>query len=449
MIIVEKIWSGGASDSGGPDLSALMTTEDNTMDSHLVNYEIAGLIAYHIELSRTGLLPDKDSAGILRSLLSIMKENIELTNDFEDVHSLVEQKIMEKSESGKNLRIFLSRNDQSHLDIRSFYLDSLLEIAGLLAGISSRVKHDLCSFGGIMPGYTHYRQAMPVSISTYFDHVSATFLDLSRDSLALFTKLSEHCPLGYGSGYGSPIPVDMNAVAGKMGYGNSYVNPMHGASYRGVDDSEMAFLETRIMAAISRISQDLIIFSSEESGFVVLPPGFATGSSLMPNKKNPDFLEMLQGYASEALGKLITSLTATMNKTSGYHRDFQLSKDKTMSFTIRIRQILEALKLFFSGMEINKEAARDSIANSSYATMESFALFESGMKWKDAYIQVGEYVRDGKKLNEYAPETYISVAESTISAMEERIVKLKSERAALLRKLEKEANLTIKNLENE
>ena len=164
--------------------------------------------------------------------------------------------------------------------------------------------------------------------------------------------LSQFVPLGYGSGYGSPIPVDKKAIALRLGFQDTFNNPVHGSSLRGMDDMEVAFLEVKIMTAISRIAQDLISFSSEESGFVSLPQGFTTGSSLMPNKRNPDFLEMLQGYSSEALGKLTTSISILMNKGTGYHREFQLSKDKVIAYTVRIIDILKALKMLFSGIEI-------------------------------------------------------------------------------------------------
>ena len=182
---MKRIWSGGASDTGGPDLSTLMTEEDNETDSHLINYEILGLLAYHLELSEKRVIPFEETKDILESLLKLYSAGLTMSNEFEDVHSLIDENVKAQTDAGKNLRVFLSRNDQSHYDIRSFYLDRLLKMASLLLDTSMVVKQGLCSSKGYMAGYTHYRQAMPVAVSTYFDHVCATLNDLSLDSISM------------------------------------------------------------------------------------------------------------------------------------------------------------------------------------------------------------------------------------------------------------------------
>lgn len=436
---MKRIWSGGLSDTGGPDLSPLMTEEDNAVDTNLIRYEIVGLMAYHIQLARKDVIPASETKDILSALLELLETEKSMGREYEDVHSMVEEKVKSMTESGKDLRIFLSRNDQSHYDIRSFYIDNLLDISSALVETASKLSRRFSEAEGYMAGYTHYRQAMPVAFATYFDYISGMFLDLSREAMQLSAKLSRFCPLGYGSGYGSEIPIDGKALSQALGFEDQFENPMYGAGYRATDDTDMAFLETKILTFISRISQDMITFSSEEFGIISLPSGYTTGSSLMPNKRNPDFLEMLQGYASESLATLTASLTILINKGSGYHREFQLSKDKVMTFTLKLLKILEAVDGLLSNLTVNPPRAAQVMENSTQATMEVFRLFKSGMKWKDAYITVGNKLRSGEKIEPIAPESFIFVNGEMISQAKSTIAQAIEKRSKVFDQIVEQA----------
>lgn len=416
-----KIWSGGASESNGPDLSSLMTGEDNAIDQNLINYEIEGLIAYHLELSKSSVLSSKESRNILEALLELLNSGLHMGDQYEDVHSLVQEKVKELTPSGDNLRVFLSRNDQSHFDIRSFYMDALLKLTQELTKLSTTIHETFGSLNGFMPGYTHYRQAMPMAVATYFDYLAASFFELAQEVFSLYEKFKKFCPLGYGSGYGSAVKVDLHSLAKRLGFESYFVNPVLGASHRGLDEVDMASLENKIMLIVSRMSQDFIQFSSEEFGFLILPDGFTTGSSLMPNKRNPDFLEMLEGYASESLGVLTTSITILMNKGLGYHREFQLSKDKVISYTLRLSEMLKALNEMLAQIKIDSEKAQHITENSTNATMNAFELFSSGTPWKEAYSEIGSKVRRGEFLEKYEPEISESFSVEHINALANKV----------------------------
>lgn len=419
-----RIWGGGISDEDNPDLEDLMITEDNAADSFLVDHEILGLISYHLELSKSGILPSFETADILKSLLNLLENKPKSVSGYEDVHSLVDSRINEMSAYGSDLRIFLSRNDQSHFDIRSFYIEGTLDISLQLVQISSTLRKSFENSNGYMPGYTHYRQAMPVSFHTYFDYLSLVFADLAEDSLLLHKKFSLNSPLGYGSGYGSPLPVNMEKVGQSLGFRNTFQNPMHGSYFRGLDDAEMSFLLAKILLAISRVSQDLIMYSSDEFGFLSLPGGYTTGSSLMPNKKNPDFLEMLQGYAAESAGTLFTVFSTILNKGSGYHRELQLSKDKAMAFTQRTLKILKAMEPLFAGISLNEQKAKAAVKNSTYATMAAYGKFKEDGKWKDAYRFVGTTLKQGGSVPEYEPDSYRGADGKHLSELKAGILNL-------------------------
>ncbi|HKJ96632.1 MAG TPA: lyase family protein, partial [Thermoplasmataceae archaeon] len=176
-----------------------------------------------------------------------------------------------------------------------------------------------------------------------------------------------------------------------------------------------------LLLNISRISQDLIMFSGDEMPVFTLPEGFVTGSSLMANKRNPDFLEMVQGYTSEIIGKFNSLLGMVANKSSGYHRDFQISKKILVNIFQRVKMILDPLPDFFSGLTVNSGAAGLSIKNSSYATANAKAMFSLGASWKDSYSQVGKRILEGEKLDEIKPGSILSVDESDIRAVEDSV----------------------------
>lgn len=434
-----KIWSGGASEASGPDLSSVMTKDDNEIDRNLVRYEINGLIAYHLELAKSGIIPKEDSRKIIKALLSLLNSDLHMGDGYEDVHSFIQEKVSGITLSGENLRVFLSRNDQSHFDIRSFYIDSLLKITLSLVEISESVHSEFSGIKGYMPGYTHYRQAMPLAIETYFDYISSSFMEMAEGIYSLFEKFRKYCPLGYGSGYGSAVIVDNDSLSSKLGFDGFYINPVFGASHRGLDEVEISSVEAEIFASVSRIAQDFIIYSSDEYGFLNLPDGFTTGSSLMPNKRNPDFLEMLEGYASEALSVLNLSMTIVMNKTTGYHREFQISKDRVILQTERLIEILKYLRELLSRTEIDVSKAMLATGNYSHATVNAFELFKGGVPWKESYSIIGKRVRDGDKLITYEPEVYLSYSEGNARKLAEKARKEIESRRKLNERLVREA----------
>lgn len=416
-----KIWNGGASEDADPDLNRLMVDEDIRVDSRLLKYELLTLMAYHIQMSKQNIIPASDSANIARSLLEIYNNPITLDADLEDVHGNVEEQVMKNAgKSGENLRIFLSRNEQSHSDIVLYKRDMLIEIADLCLRIAASIKDRREETNGLMPGYTHYRQGMVISAATYMDYVSSIFLDLAEKSISK-AEQAVVLPFGYGSGFGPLTNVDFNGVASLLGMTRPDANPMFLASKRGMDEIDLLFFLSEIMINFSRISQDLIIFSSDDLPLFALPSGFTTGSSLMANKRNPDFLEMVQGYTAQVMGHLNSALMIVINKSSGYHRDFQLTKKFAINSLETVYEILEKSIIFFKGLTFNTEFSRSVIKNSSYATANALTRFQSGMTWKEAYTSVGEAVRNGERLQDMPPSEFLTVTDGKINDLSNRI----------------------------
>ena len=420
-----KIWNGGASEEGGEDLSDIMTAEDVQIDSLLLDYEVISLLAYQLQLRKESIISKDESDIILSGLWHLLDKEITIDPMVEDIHGFVEEYI--KGNGGKaykNLRIFLSRNEQSHIDIRSFYIDHLLRISNDLTTLSENMMMRKMDFKGVMPGYTHNRQAMPVMISTYFDYLSRIFLDISLYALDISKKFTLISPLGYGSGFGSLSPINFSKVAKNLGFRSNAKNPMSGSFYRGIDDLDISIFLLRLMTFLSKISQDFINFSGGTNPFITLPDGFSTGSSLMPNKRNPDFLELVQGYASEAIGNCVSTATILMNKGTGYHREFQISKDKTIKFIILCEKILNHFHGFMMKFTLDEKRAFDSMENSINATAEAYSIFQTGKSWKDAYVTVGEIIKKNIPLEFHQPYEFESVSNVDILKAKEKRIEL-------------------------
>ncbi len=430
-----KIWQGGASGESSSRLNRLMVDDDIIVDEKLQRYEVLALMAYHREVHRRNLIPKEDSSGIARSLLKLLENPVKLQPDLEDVHGNVEDFVLrDAGKAGKNLRIFLSRNEQSHTDIFMFVKDHLLQIAGLCSSLARIIVTKREHISGIMPGYTHYRQAMAISAVTYFDFLAAQFDHLARD-LAERSSRMKVLPLGYGSGFGQLTDIDFNRVASYLGFEHPPLNPMFLASRRGMEEAEFLIAGAEVMAVLSRISQDLIMFSGSDLPLFSLPEGFTTGSSLMPNKRNPDFLEMVQGYAALHFGDLQSSLSILLNKSSGYHRDFQISKMITVNSALLIEEILERMSEFFQGIEFNPEKSSSAIDNTSYATANALLFFRKGLTWKDAYSEAGKRIRNGEKLVEIDPAEIRSISLKDLDRLDEEIRLAQARRDDLVKDL--------------
>ncbi len=425
MNFMKKIWASGVSEDSLPYLNRLMVYDDIDADRHLVDYEVLTLTAYHLQIMKQGIIPQHESIQILHALWEIYASSPDLDADLEDVHGNIEAMVLELAgDSGKNLRLFLSRNEQIQTDILLFTRDHLLKVALKCAATAEVITARREKVMGVMPGFTHYRQGMVISPVTYLDYMASIFFFRAKKILDVF-KANETLPLGYGSGFGSLSGVNFQAVAAYLGLKKGDVNPMYEASHRGIDELNSIFELSLLMLDISRISQDFILMSGDEMPVFSLPTGFTTGSSLMANKRNPDFLEMIQGYAAEIAGRMTGGLMTLISKSSGYHRDFQIIKKNLMDSFLRVEDILDASAHFFAGVEFNREKSCSIVQNSSFATSNAQRLFLNGKTWKDSYAAVGEMLKSGQRLDEIAPEEIRSIDSEMIRELKSEIISIR------------------------
>ena len=405
-----------------------MTDEDAAIDSTLLDYEVINLIAFHVDLKKRRIIKEEESDSILSALCSYLGKKIRVDPEEEDIHAYLENRIREAIwKSAENLRLFLSRNEQSQCNLRSFYVEHLLVLAETLLKGSKELRNISISSEGKIPGFTHWRQAMPIAISTYYDYISRILLDLSKDAFLLIRKFRNFSPFGMGSGFGSFSPVSFDDIARDLGFENGPGNPVAASFYRGIDDLEVLSLISRIMVFYSRICSDLIIYSSGSNPGLILPAGFLTGSSLMPNKHNPDFLEMVQGYASQIIADTVAISGMIANRNTGYHREFQISKDKTVRDLLLIEKIAGYMLQLLVEMKFDPVRSSSCIENGSYSSYEAYKTFKKTGKWKHSYKLVGGAVRSGELFSEYEPAAYQSVSMHEIIEYESQISAIKNE----------------------
>ena len=401
-----KIWSGSASPEAGNDAYKVMLQKDISVDRYLIPYEILSLMAYNLNLYRKGIGNKENTLKTLKELYDLYGRTINLDPDLEDVHGNIEHLAMEETDgTAKNMRMFLSRNEQVHTDVNFFLIDILIDYEKLIYSTLQGIQK--ITQNGIMPGYTHYRQGMPVTFQTYLDFIKNIFVYNFNNINKILKELKE-LPLGYGSGFGSMSDVDFTEVASYLGMEKIIKNPLF--SFMLYPDNYIMVMSAinSFLIDISRIFQDMIIFSGDEMKIIELPPGYVTGSSLMPNKVNPDFLEIFQGYAAKSVSLMNLLYSGIINKTTGYHRDFQVLKDEIIPFMVELKSILNGFPELFSGIKFNLKASENILQNSIYATYNSKLNFNSNGNWKESYRMVGDMIKYGKQLERYTPTDTIT-----------------------------------------
>lgn len=397
-----KIWSGSVSPEYNNNAYKIMLDKDINIDNNLIKYEILSLMGYNLNIYEKNLINKNDSIKILDELMKLYNKKIVLNSDLEDVHGNIENIVInDLNDSGKNLRMFLSRNEQIHTDVNFFLIDNLIDYEKII--YNTLLNLNDINYNGIMPGYTHYRQAMPIKFKTYIDYIINIFVYNFNNINDVLSKLKE-LPLGYGSGFGSMSDVNFNDVASYFNMDKNIKNPLF-SSLKYIDNYiEVISNITDFLIDISRIFQDLIIFSGDEMKIIELPEGYVTGSSLMPNKINPDFLEIFQGYAAKSISLMNLIYNITINKTTGYHRDFQIIKDEILPFIIELKGILNGLPEFFKNIKFKNDVSEKILSNSIYATYNSKLDFNKNNDWKKSYKNTGNKIKNNEGLLSYIPD---------------------------------------------
>lgn len=366
-------------------------------DSRMYKQDIMGSIAHAEMLGKQGIISEEDSKKIADGLKGILSdiENgfIKFEIDAEDIHMNVEKILTERiGEAGKRLHTGRSRNDQVALDIRMYLKDETDEIKKMLLHAEDVIL-ELASehVETIMPGYTHLQKAQPI---TFAHHLCAYAEMLARDISRLddCRKRTDVMPLGSGALAGTTYPLDREFVKEKLGFAKVSLNSLDGVSDRDFV-IELAGCLSLIMMHLSRFSEELILWSSHEFSFVEMDDAFSTGSSIMPQKKNPDVTELIRGKTGRVYGHLMGLLTTMKGLPLAYNKDMQEDKEPIFDAIDTVKLCLPVFCDMLATMKVNKDkmlsGAKGGFTN---ATDAADYLVKKGMPFREAHSVIGQMV---------------------------------------------------------
>lgn len=366
-------------------------------DQKLAKEDIAGSMAHVQMLGECGIIPQEDAEKIKNGLLTIKKmldnNQVEFLVEDEDIHMNIERLLTETiGQVGGKLHTGRSRNDQVAVDMHLYLRTKTTEIIKLVEDVqSSLIEQAKANVDTLIPGYTHLQRAQPVSFA---HHLMAYFWMLERDKERLMDSLKRinWMPLGAGALAGTTFPINRERVAEILGFETVYPNSMDAVSDR---DFILEFLAigSIIMTHISRLSEELVIWSSQEFQFVELDDSFCTGSSIMPQKKNPDVPELLRGKTGRTYGNLIGLLTVLKGLPLAYNKDLQEDKEGMFDTVETLEGSLKLLAPMIETMTVKKDVMRKAINNDfSNATDIADYLVRKGLPFREAHEIIGKIV---------------------------------------------------------
>lgn len=368
-----------------------------SFDSRMFEEDIKGSMAHAAMLGAQGIIEksesDKIIAGLQEILSDIKSGKLEIDMTAEDIHTFIEGELTARlGQTGKRLHTARSRNDQVALDIRLTLRKEISEIKekvrGLIGVICNKAEENKHT---IMPGYTHLQRAQPI---TFAHHLMAYAAMLCRDlgRLEDTEKRMNNCPLGSGALAGTTYPLDREAVAAELGFDGITLNSLDGVSDRDFC-IELASALSLIMVHLSRFSEEIIMWCSWEFKFVELDDAFSTGSSIMPQKKNPDIAELVRGKSGRVFGDLTTLLTVMKGIALAYNKDMQEDKEAIFDAVDTVKMCLTAFTPMIDTMTVLKDNMRAAAAKGFInATDCADYLVGKGLPFRDAYKATGELV---------------------------------------------------------
>ncbi|MCI8601840.1 MAG: argininosuccinate lyase [Oscillospiraceae bacterium] len=390
-----KMWAGRfkkETDSGVNDFNSSIA-----FDCRMYRQDIAGSIAHAAMLAEQGIIPEEDCERIIDGLTGILDDlgsgALQFDPAAEDIHMFIEAELTARiGDAGKRLHTARSRNDQVALDIRLVLRDEIDEISGLL----EKLTQTLCEMAKahtetIMPGYTHLQRAQPITFAHHLMAYASMFLrDLGR--LADTRERMDECPLGSGALAGTAYPIDRALTASALGFAAPVMNSLDGVSDRDFC-IELAGALAIVMMHLSRFSEEVILWCSWEFKFLELDDAFATGSSIMPQKKNPDVAELVRGKTGRVYGDLVTLLAMMKSLPLAYNKDMQEDKEAIFDAVDTVKLCLSTFEPMLRTASVLKGNMRAAAAKGFInATDCADYLVRKGLPFRDAYKVTGTLV---------------------------------------------------------
>ena len=377
-----------------PDVLDYTVGDDPVLDMDLVRWDCLGTAAHVTMLSEMPVTPpvvtQEEAARVRAALADVVADRFFVVREQDqDVHMAVETRLTETlGDLGKKIHTGRSRNDQVAVDVRLHIKDQLLGLEGELADLAAA----LIDFGKVhdrvpMVGRTHLQPAMPSSVGVWATGHAEMILDQTANLEAAYT-LNDACPLGSAAGYGVPLPLDRQRTSDLLGFARPLHNVFGASMGRGEDEAALLSALAQLMAVLSRLAEDMILFSMPEFGYFTLPRAYCTGSSIMPQKYNPDVLELVRSKTAQVLGLATAALSMLHAMPGGYNRDLQDCKGLYMKGLSITRTTLRILAKFVRGLGIDEAKLRAGFIPGVFATDVALRKVAAGTPWREAYHQV-------------------------------------------------------------
>jgi len=395
--MADKMWAGRFSKEVDETVNAFNSSI--SFDGRMYRHDIKGSVAHAEMLGECGIISREDSDEIIKGLEGILSDidsgRLEMDTTAEDIHMFIEAELTKRlGDVGKRLHTSRSRNDQVALDTRLYLRDEIEEIKGLLL----KLEEVLCELAGkhtdtVMPGYTHLQRAQPVTLG---HHLMAYAQMFSRDLGRLddTRKRMNESPLGCCALAGTTYSIDRYMTSDALGFDRPMINSLDGVSDRDFC-VELNCAISLIMTHLSRFSEEIIMWCSWEFKFIELDDAYATGSSIMPQKKNPDITELIRGKAGRVNGNLMTLLSMLMGLPLAYNKDMQEDKEAVFDSVDNVKLCLKTFIPMLETMRVNKDKMRAAAAGGFInATDCADYLVKKGMPFRDAYKISGRLVAE-------------------------------------------------------
>ena len=394
--VINKAWAGRFAETSNPLMEAF--TSSLAFDQRLALYDIRGSIAHCRMLVKQKILTRAEGERIVKGLESVQRElergRFPFLPSDEDIHMAIERRLTEKiGPLGGKLHTARSRNDQVLLDVRLYLRDEITTIRQLLGTLQKQLARMAKRHSAVvMPGYTHLQRAQPVLLA---HHLLAYYEMFSRDQERL-QQCGERVnvlPLGVGALAGTTLPIDRHHVARLLGFPRVSENSLDTVADR---DFLVEFLSVCAILSmhLSRLAEELVLWASSEFGFIELPDAFATGSSMMPQKKNPDIPELVRGKTGRVYGNLFALLTVLKGLPLSYNRDLQEDKEPLFDTVDTVKGVLSVLETMLPQIVFREDRLREAaLGGFTLATDVADYLVEKGLPFRKAHEVVGAVVR--------------------------------------------------------
>lgn len=409
---------------------------DPEIDARLVHWDALGSAAHARMLAKIGVLSDAE----LKQLVPLLKEVSALAEagkftidpELEDCHTAIEAYLTEKAgEAGERIHTGRSRNDQVLLAARLYLRHAVCEVTeDLLAVAGTLVKRAKAEGAQLMPGYTHFQPAMPASIGMWCGAFVESLLDLVREGLHLVSSLNRN-PLGAASGFGVNLALDRKMTTELLAFDEVQRNPIDIQNSRGRYELRTLRWLSDISTALEKISWDMILYSSREFGFFKIPEAFTTGSSIMPQKHNPDCLELVRARAAKIRGAEAELMLVLAKLPSNYHRDFQYSKEPLIRGVENIGQMLAVINEVLGAFVIVPERLNQAMTPDLFATYAVYRDVKKGMPFREAYRATAQSIKsDSLDVSQLKGE-FSAIAESVTAELNQAAQELDKRTAEL------------------